>query len=121
MAKPITTEARRAARLTRLPGVTIAEASRKTGVPAREVSRVRRTHEEDHWPDRAGLVVAALTNYAELRAGELGDLDPIARFVDWQNHDGSTADDVRRLLDELVADGVLEVGDGKWRLLVEWP
>lgn len=107
--------------MTRLPGITIAEASRRTGVPAREISRIRRTHQEDHWLSRTGLVVAALTNCATLRAGKVGDLQSIAAFVDWQNHDGSTAQDISRLLDELVAEGTLEVNNGEWRLLVQWP
>jgi transposase-like protein len=109
--------AARAARLSRVPGVTIAEACERFGVTRAAVERARRevrslTLEE--------LAMAALTRNGEREAGEL-DLAGIAAWLDYVNHDGSTAEDARRLLDGVVARGQLAIDGSAWRLLEPWP
>lgn len=110
-----------AARLSRLPGVTLAEASRRSGVPLAALRRARASLGAEAWPDRSDLVLAALTRSGERDRGPVADLASIAGFVDWCNHDGTTADEVPALLQGLVDRGLIELTAGQFRLLRRWP
>jgi len=113
--------ARRAAKLSRLPGVTIAAAAERFGVPVSSVRRARRDPALDTALSLAELALAALSKNGLEVSFALGDLRQVANFVDYVNHDGCTPDDVRRLLESLADAGVIELGDASGRLLVAWP
>lgn len=121
IAKPLTAELRRAARLSRVPGLTVAEAAARFGVSESAVKRARREHPAETALTTLDLLLAALTNQGRLQAGELGDLDALAKWMDYVNHDGSTADDVEGMLVTLETSGVLAREGQRWRLLTAWP
>lgn len=121
MSRPLANAAVRAAKLTRIPGVTIAEASARFGVSVYAVRRARRELGLAAMPGPAELVLAAVTNNGTRRKGKIGDLSEISKYVDYVNHDGSMPLDVRRLLDELVAEGALRVDGDHFFLLRPWP
>lgn len=111
-----------AARLSRLPGSSVAEACRRTGLSRRAVAAARKSAALAGFPSLHDLLLAALTQDGRESEGEIpGDLSSIAGFIDWQNHDGCTAGDVQRLMDEIVKDGGLACEEGRWRLLRPWP
>ena len=62
------------------------------------------------------IALAALTPDGRQRAGALGDLSSIAGWIDYVNHDGCTAAEVRSLLQQCVDDGVLSIEGDRWRL-----
>lgn len=109
----------RAVRFGRTPGVRNADVCARFGISERQLREAR----ERFGGYRSGpyLVLSALTRSAELTEGQLGDLSSIAGYVDWQNHDGCTAADVQRYLDQLAADGMLEIDGDRWTLVGEWP
>jgi hypothetical protein len=109
----------RAAKLSRVPGVTIAEASKRFRVAASAVQRARKSAGAAASLSLAELAVAALTDNGLSTSGKLDGLDRIAGWLDYVNHDGSTADDVRRLLATLPEVVVIE-GE-RWRLVAPWP
>jgi hypothetical protein len=113
--------ARRAAKLSRLPGVTIAEAAKRFGVSVYSVRRSRRDPALDTTLSLAELALAALTNNGLEPSFTLGDLRQVASWVDYVNHDGCTPEDVRALLQSLADSGVIELGAESGRLLVAWP
>jgi len=67
------------------------------------------------------VLIAALTNEGRAKSGELGDLGELASYLDYVNHDGSRAEDVRVMLDGLVRDGVLSIEGTRWTLITPWP
>ena len=67
------------------------------------------------------LLLSALTSEGRATSGELGDLDALAGFVDYVNHDGSSASDVRKMLDALVEQGVITLDGDHWKLQKRWP
>ena len=109
----------RAARLSRIPGVTIAQAAKRFEVPPAQVSRARKSIVETSL-SMADLALAALTREGRRRSGALSDLKAIAGWLDYVNHDACTPAEVRALLDEQVKAGLLEI-DGGRRLLKPWP
>lgn len=106
-------------RLSLLPGVTLAEASRAAGVPlatlrrARKESAVRLTRDD--------LLLAALTKNGAQTEGPLGDPAGLAAWLDHVNHDGSTAEEVARDLDRLAAEGRIVIERGRFRMVGRWP
>ena len=110
--RPLTEAERLAARLSRLPGVSLAEACRRTGVSPGALRRARAATEAEAWPSREDLLLAALTRAGVERGGEVGELGHLAAWMDWQNHDGTTADEVRAMLDGLAERGLLELTGG---------
>lgn len=117
--KPDPATLARAVRYAKLQGVRRADACARYGVSIRQLREGLRTLRI--YLDRRDLVLAALTRSAERRAGELGDLESIAGYVDWQNHDGCQVTDVERALAELVDAGVLAIDGDRWTLVGEWP
>lgn len=110
-----------AARLSLLNGVSRDEACRRAGVSRSDLLRARRELGLAAYPTRHDLVLAALTDCGRNTTGEVHELASIASYVDWQNHDGSTAEDVRQLIDDLIAQGTLAIENGRFRLLRPWP
>jgi hypothetical protein len=111
-----TADAIRAAKLSRVPGVTIAEARQRFGVTAAAVARARKLPESH--PTLAELALAAVTKNGTKTSGTLGDLTGVAGWIDYINHDGCTAEDVRALLascPEVVITGT------RWKLAAPWP
>ena len=116
--KPLSPDALRAAKLSRVPGMTIDEASERFRVARAEIQRARKDPSTN--PSLAELALAALTHNGNSRQGRL-DLAGIARWIDYVNHDGCTEADVRALLDTCVAAGQLAIDGSEWHLLVPWP
>jgi hypothetical protein len=112
-------EALRAAKLSRIPGVTIDAARKRFGVTAAAIKKARKDPRSQ--PTLAELALSALTRNGTTRAGTLDDLAAIASWLDYVNHDGSTAADVRNLLAECARAGLIAIDGGAWRLLADWP
>jgi hypothetical protein len=115
----VSDRAHRAAKLSRIPGVTIDAARARFGVTRAAIQKARK--DPTSTPTLAELALAALTSNGTVAAGVLGDLTSIAGWIDYINHDACTVDDVRRLLAECVASGVLELSGATWRLVGAWP
>lgn len=111
----------RAARLSRLPGVTLAEACARTGVSRSALTRARKELGLAAYPSREDLLLAAITRNGEQLEGALPELRLLASWLDYTNHDGSSAEEVAGMLDDLAARGVLALAEGRYRLLVPWP
>lgn len=113
----------RAARLASFPGVTIAEACARFGVGRSAVGRARKQlGRAALQPSVDDLVIAALTANGTRKAGPLPtDYATVASFVDYVNHDGCTAGEVRSVVESLSRNGTLRVHDGHFELLVPWP
>lgn len=112
---------RRAARLARLPGLTLAAVRARTGLSASELKRARAAFAEERFPGREDLLISALTRAGQDREGALGDPRGLASYLDYLNHDGTGADEVLAMIAALADRGVLAVEDGRYRLLVPWP
>jgi hypothetical protein len=112
-------EALRAAKLSRIPGVTIAEARERFDVTASAIKKAR--NDPRSQPTLAELALAALTRNGTVRTGSFDDLASIAGWLDYVNHDGSTEADVRKLLAECASAGLLSIERSAWRLLGDWP
>jgi hypothetical protein len=106
----------RAAKLSRVPGVTIAEACERFGVTRGAILRARRTIPSLTLDD---LLLAALTDNGSATTGKLS-LEPIASWLDYVNH-GCTVAEVQQMLDAAIARGQLAVDGNRWTLLVPWP
>lgn len=113
-AKPVSLDERRAAKLSHVPGVTIAEVCERFAVTKAAVARARKAPESK--PSVAELALAALTSNGTRDSGAIGELDGVASWLDYINHDGSTTADVRALLAPLVTfEGT------RWRFSGTWP
>ena len=121
MKHPLPPAAVRAARLSRIPGVTIAKACERFGVSRAAVERARRELVTETIPPVAELVLAALSLEGQRSEGTLTDVKEIARWIDHVHHDGCTDAEVHRILDALAADGVLSIQGGHWKLARPWP
>ena len=121
--KPLPPELVRAARLSALPGITLAVACKRFGVTKAALQRARKQLGAAALrPSREDLVLAILTDYATVTDGELpSDLARLASYIDFVDKDGCTADDVRGVLDELARTGVIDVTGGRWKLAQPWP
>jgi hypothetical protein len=119
--KPLTSSELRAAKLSRIPGVTLAEAAERFGVP---VARVRAARSSSATPQRlssAELVLAALTNNGQERSFSRLNLERVAEWLDYVNHDACSVAEVEQLLESLAADGWLELEGETGELLKDWP
>jgi glutathione S-transferase len=123
MAKPRAPRALlvKAARLSAIPGVTIAAACERYGVGRSAVARVKKELRGAR-PSLDDLLIAALSRNGELREGELPrDYAALASWLDYIDHDGCTAEEARARVAELATDGLIELRGETWRLLVAWP
>ena len=107
--------ARRAAKLSRVPGVTIAEACERFAVPAAAVRRARA--DPATAPTLAELALAALTTNGTVTSGAL-ELAGVAGWIDHLNHDGCTETEARALLESCAE---LAIEGDRWRLVGDWP
>ncbi len=105
----------RAAKLSRIPGVTIDEARARFGVTRAAIQKARK--DPASTPSLAELALAALTSNGTVTSGTL-DLASIAAWIDYVNHDACTIDEARRLLAQCPQ---LELSDDAWRLRAAWP
>jgi hypothetical protein len=113
------TELDRAVRLAALPGMSLAAASRRTGLPIGALRKARTARPPRI--DRDDLLLGALTDNGLRLAGPIPDAAQLAGWLDYVNHDGSTADEVARDLARLADAGILALDAGEFRLLVPWP
>ena len=108
--------AQRAAKLSRIPGVTIDEARARFHVTRAAIQKARKDPASS--PSLAELALAALTANGTVTSGQLGDLQSIAGWIDYVNHDACTVEDVHRLLASCPE---LELRARSWRLRGAWP
>jgi hypothetical protein len=120
-AEPSSEQELRAVRLSGVPGVTLKEAAARFQVPLSRVRRARKRQPELARLSSAELALAALTNNGLEPEFTFADLARVAAWLDYVNHDGSTEEDVRRLLQGLAEQGLLELGERAGRLLRDWP
>ena len=123
MAKPRPSRALlvKAARLSSIPGVTMAEACARYRVGRSAVARVKQQLGGAQ-PSLDDLLLAALTNNGEHDTGELpADYASLASWLDYLNHDGCTADEARARVAALAERGLIEIRDATWRLRMPWP
>ena len=108
-------------KLSRIPGVTIAEAAKTLGVSVAAVKRGRAG--DPAQPTRDDLLLAALTKNGTVAEGAVGDAAGIAGWLDYVNKDGTTAEEVARDLERLAREGrIVLAGDGTtFRLALPWP
>jgi hypothetical protein len=119
-AEPTPADVARAAKLSRVPGVTIAEAAARFAVPASAVARARKTAPALSIGE---LALAAVTDNGARTSGRLtaAGLARVASFIDYVNHDGCTADEVRTLLAACARAGTLTLRGDAWTLAAPWP
>lgn len=110
----MTPEELRAAKLSHVPGVTIAEACVRFGVTKSAIARARKAPESQ--PSLAELALAALTSNGTRSEGAITELEGVAGWIDHLNRDGSTADDIRALLH-----GLVTFESDRWRFAGTWP
>jgi len=113
----------RAARLSGLPGITLATACERFGVKKSALQRARKQLGAAWlYPSREDLVLSMLTDRATVGEGPLpADLDGMASYIDHVEKDGCTAAEVRALIDDLARRQLLAVTGTRWRLLQPWP
>src|SRR5277367_2509488 len=113
----------RAARLSGLPGITLAVACKRFGVKKSALQRARKELGST-WlrPGREDLFLAMLTDYATTKSGNLPtDLAGMASYIDYVDKDGCTAEALRALLSQLAKRGAIAVRGNRWKLLQPWP
>ncbi|HVY24911.1 MAG TPA: hypothetical protein VHB79_00115 [Polyangiaceae bacterium] len=120
-ALPSSEQELRAVKLSGVPGVTLKEAAARFQVPLARVRSARRRMPELARLSLAELALAALTNNGLEAEFSLAELARVAAWLDYLNHDGSTEADVRRLLDALAEQGVIELREQSGRLVRDWP
>ena len=108
--------AARAAKLSYVPGVTLADACDRFDVSRSKVLAARKDPATK--PTLAELALAALTANGTLASGSTDDFAELASWIDYVNHDGCTADEARALVasrPEIAIDGAT------WTLVAAWP
>ena len=111
----------KAARLSAIPGVTMAEACERYGVGRSAVARVKKELGGAR-PSLDDLLLAALTSNGEHEEGELpGDYAHLASWLDYVEHDGCTPDEARARVAALAERGLVEIRGTAWRLRAPWP
>lgn len=118
MPGPPTPDALRAAKLSRVPGVTVAEAAGRFGISAAAVTRARKNAATA--PSLQELALAALTRNGTQAEGALDReaLVAIAGWIDYINHDGCTAEHARALIGQC---SELALAGDRWTLVAPWP
>lgn len=111
----------RAAKLARLPGIRRAEACERFDLSAGMLRRALKEFWVEAFPSPREIVLHALTDGGTRKQGSIPNLATVASYVDFVNKDGMKEEGVRVILDELVAQGTLEVDGTHWRLLAEFP
>jgi hypothetical protein len=113
---------RRAALLSGIPGVTLAEACKRYQVKKGELQRVRKQL-GPVWlqPAPEDLLFAVLTGYGARKSGRLADPAGIAEYIDYVNKDGCDAAEVRAMLRSRARRGFVALSGDRWKLLQPWP
>ncbi len=111
----------RACKLAELPGITRAVAAERFGISVGMLRRALKEFGLECRPDRPALVLHCLSDGGRRTEGELGDLAIVASYLDYVNKDGSTAADIRSLLDQLVGEGWLTLDGRRWTLRRDFP
>lgn len=108
----------RAARLSRVPGVSISEACERFGVRPSDVQRVRKTVRDLSLEE---LVVAGLTANGTKTSGAITPevLESLASWIDMVDKGGCNAAEILALLDR--AKAWIEIEKDTWRLVQTWP
>jgi len=119
--KPLGPDVIRAAKLSRVPGVTIALACKRFGVSKAAVDRARKAKLPGTEPSLAEQALAALTHNGVDATGSLAELEGVARWIDYLDHDACTVADVRRMLAPFEATGQLTIEGDRWTLNLPWP
>lgn len=110
-----------AARLSALPGMTIAQACERYGVGRSALARVRKELGGAR-PSLDDLLLASLTRHGELQQGELPrDYRGLASWFDYVDHDGCTPKQAEARVRSLAERGVIEIDGSQWTLRVTWP
>jgi glutathione S-transferase len=123
MAKPRAPRALlvKAARLSAIPGVTLAQACARYGVGRTAMARVKKELGGAR-PSLDDLLIAALSGNGEHDEGELpSDYAHLASWLDYLEHDGCTADEARARVARLAESGLIEIHGTRWRLRAPWP
>jgi hypothetical protein len=107
--------AARAAKLSHVPGVTIAEACKRFGVTRGAVVKARRDPATK--PSLDELALAALTQNGEVASGML-DLAAIARWLDYIDHASYADAEIRAMLSRT---GRVAIDGDRWTLTSPWP
>lgn len=111
----------KAARLSAMPGVTMAEACERYGVGRSAVARVKKQLGGAR-PSLPDLLIAALSGNGKDEQGELPrDYRTLASWLDYLNHDGCTPDEARARVIALAEEGLIELRGTTWRLRAPWP
>jgi hypothetical protein len=118
-APSVTADELRAAKLSWIPGVTIAQACKRFGVTKTAVSRARK--DPGSKPSLAELALAALTSNGTTDTGAATALDGVAAWISYIDRSPTSVDEVRALLAPLVAAGQLALDGSRWNLLRPWP
>lgn len=114
----------RAVRLYRIPGVTAAEVCERLGVTRYALKRARKTVDRSAYPWPRDLLLSALTDTGLRTHGAWPtqeELRVLASYIDFVNKDGSTAETVAGILEELVAVGILGRSADGFVLLQPFP
>ena len=120
--EPLSAELARAARLSRLPGMTLAAACARCAVSRGALERARKRMGAAAVPGPEDLLIAALSDNGARRSGALpSQLGTLASFIDYVNKDGCTTTDVRNMLRRLARAGILRIADERWTLVGDWP
>ncbi|MBS2028993.1 MAG: hypothetical protein JST54_13915 [Deltaproteobacteria bacterium] len=115
-AKPFSADVLRAAKLSRVPGVTLDEACKRFKVAKSAVQRARRSGAVEERLSLEDLALAALTDNGNRESGKLDGLAKIAEWLSYVDQSAYGEDDVRKLLEKCVA-----IDGAQWRLLKPWP
>ena len=110
-----------AARLSALPGATIAEACKRYGVGKSALARVKK---ELHGarPSMDDVLLAALTDHGNDRSGTLPkSYASLASWMDYIDHDGCTPQVAEARVRSLAERGFIEIEGSRWTLRVTWP
>lgn len=108
--------AARAAKLSHVPGVTIADACDRFDVSRSSVLKARKDPATK--PSLAELALAALTANGTLASGSTDDFAELASWIDYINHDGCTADEARALIASCPQ---IAIEADAWTLVAPWP
>ena len=124
MRRPSEVLLRRAVRLYRIPGVTKAEVSARLGVSQYALDKARKTIDLSRYPWRRDLMLSCLTDTGLRERGPWPTrslLRTMASYCDFVNKDGCTADEVERMLEEMVAEGLLSRTPEGYELRAPFP
>lgn len=67
-----------------------------------------------HWSARDLLVLAAITADGTRAEGALSELEAIAGWIDYVNHDGTTPAELRADLERFAQAGLVSLHDGRF-------